>query len=85
MITENKSDLQKYYLLKKDIELPVKVRLYFLIFENQLDHSKALKTIDEKKGFSKALLNAFSNLSTAEKGAYLLSTINFVIEQLDSQ
>lgn len=65
MITEEKSDLEKYYLLKKDVDFPVKVKLYFLIFENALDQNKAPRTIESKKGFSKALLNAFLNLSPA--------------------
>lgn len=46
MITEGKSDLEKYFLLKKELELPVKVRLYFLIFENAIDHTKAPRTIE---------------------------------------
>lgn len=37
--------MEKYFLLKRDIDLPVKVRLYFLIFENALGHAKTLKTI----------------------------------------
>ena len=45
MITEEKSDLEKYYLLKKDIDLPVKVKLYFLIFDNALDQTKVPRTI----------------------------------------
>ena len=31
MLSQHKSDIEKYYLLKKDLELPDKVRLYFLI------------------------------------------------------
>lgn len=85
MIAEQNSDLEKYYRLKKDVDLPVKVRLFFLIFENALDQNKAPKTIQEKKGFSKALLNAFSNLSTNEKGQYLLNSISFVLQQQDRQ
>jgi len=45
MITEQNSDLEKYYHLKKDVELPVKARLFFLIFENALDQNKAPRTI----------------------------------------
>jgi hypothetical protein len=45
MIAEQNSDLEKYYRLKKDVDLPVKVRLFFLIFENALDQNKAPKTI----------------------------------------
>lgn len=44
-MTEPNSDIEKYYHLKKDVDLPVKVRLFFLIFENALDNNKAPKTI----------------------------------------
>lgn len=45
MITEEKSDLEKYYLLKKDVNLPVKVKVYFFIFENAINQTKAPRTL----------------------------------------
>jgi hypothetical protein len=62
----------------------VKVRLYFLLFENTLDQTKSDKALEKhsKNTFSKALINAFVNLSTAEKGHFLYNSMNFVIEQM---
>lgn len=50
-------------MMKKDMELPVKVKLYFLIFENALDNKKAERGTETKSSFSNELLNAFVNLS----------------------
>jgi hypothetical protein len=67
--------------LKEGLELPVKIKLYLSIFENAIDQNKAPRTIESKKGFSKALLNAFSNLSLHEKGIYLLDSIKFLRQE----
>ena len=80
-----KSDLDKYFELKMDLELPVKIKLYLSIFENAINQSKAPRTIESKKGFSKALLNTFSNMSIQEKGFYLLDSINFIRKELEKE
>lgn len=81
----DKSEMDKYNALKNEVELPVKIKLYFLIFENAIENNKAPRAIETRKGFSKALLNAFTNLSNQEKGLYLLDGLNYVLEQLDKQ
>ena len=84
MKTDQKSDLQKYEMIKKDIQLPVKVKLYFLIFENALNNTNTACVTETKSSFSKELLTAFTSLSAAQKGMYMLHNLNFVLEQLDS-
>lgn len=84
MKKDQKSDLEEYYMIKKDLQLPVKVKLYFLIFENALDNTKTGRVAETKSSFSKDLLTAFLNLSAGQKGIYMLHNINFALEQLDS-
>jgi hypothetical protein len=83
MITEEKKYFERYNLLKKEIELPVKTKLYFLIFENAVFQPKDTKPHEFKNTFSKSLLSAFLNLSSIEKGKYLLNNMSFVAEHLE--
>ena len=63
------SQINQYYKLKNECDLPVRLKIYFSILENGMDHQnqhhhhKSHAKFESKNQFSKRLLEAFNNLS----------------------
>lgn len=55
--------LTKYYAFKEQIQLPLKINLYFTFLEATLKDDSTQKNITNLQGFSPLLYGVFSQLS----------------------